>query len=311
MHLFFLDKVHRKSGWGKTSLETSEASGHYFEEADRVLGFSLSKIILEGPQEELTVTYNAQPSLLTVGTMVASRLVAEGITPDYTAGHSLGEYTALVASGVMPFEDGVSVVHKRGLYMNKAVPAGVGSMAAILGLDAEQVKKVTDVITTNGDVVQPANLNCPGQIVISGTKAGVEKACDELKAAGARRAIPLDVSGPFHSSLMEPAAEKLSEALDEITMENASIPVVANVNAKVVNNSDEIKGLLVEQLSSPVLWEDSVRTMISKGVTHFIECGPGKVLSGLIKKIDRTVTVLSAYDEKTVQEVIEASKGWS
>lgn len=301
----------QKVGMGKDLAETSEASGHYFEEADRVLGFSLSKIILEGPQEELTVTYNAQPSLLTVGTMVASRLVAEGITPDYTAGHSLGEYTALVASGVMPFEDGVSVVHKRGLYMNKAVPAGVGSMAAILGLDAEQVKKVTDVITTDGDVVQPANLNCPGQIVISGTKAGVEKACDELKAAGARRAIPLDVSGPFHSSLMEPAAEKLSEALDEIKMENASIPVVANVNAKVVNNSDELKGLLVEQLSSPVLWEDSVRTMISEGVTHFIECGPGKVLSGLIKKIDRTVTVLSAYDEKTVQEVIEASKGWS
>ena len=143
----------------------------------------------------------------------------------------MGEYTALVASGVLSFEDGVSAVHKRGLYMNEAVPAGVGAMAAILGLDGEAVKKVTDAITANGDAVQPANLNCPGQIVISGTKAGVEKACVELKEAGARRAIPLDVSGPFHSSLMKPAAEKLSDTLDEISMKDAGIPLIANVNA--------------------------------------------------------------------------------
>ena len=243
--------------------------------------------------------------------MIASRLVEEGIKPDYTAGHSLGEYTALVASGVLSFEDGVSAVHKRGLYMNEAVPAGVGAMAAILGLDGEAVTKVTDSITANGDAVQPANLNCPGQIVISGTKAGVEKACVELKEAGARRAIPLDVSGPFHSSLMKPAAQKLSDTLDGISMKDAEIPLIANVNASIVENSEEIKGLLVEQLYSPVLWEDSVRTMLDNGVTHFIECGPGKVLSGLIKKIDRSATVLPVYDEETLEAVIEASKGWS
>lgn len=291
--------------------EFTKENGQYFEKADEVLGFSLSNLILEGPGEELTVTYNAQPALLTVGSMIASRLVEEGITPDYTAGHSLGEYTALVASGVLSFEDGVSAVHKRGLHMNEAVPAGVGAMAAILGLDGEAVTKVTDSITANGDAVQPANLNCPGQIVISGTKAGVEKACIELKEAGARRAIPLDVSGPFHSSLMKPAAQKLSDTLDGISMKDAQIPLIANVNASIVENSEEIKGLLVEQLYSPVLWEDSVRTMLDNGVTHFIECGPGKVLSGLIKKIDRSATVLPVYDEKTLEAVIEASKGWS
>lgn len=300
----------QKVGMGKELAENNEMSGEYFKRADEVLEYSLSELILEGPQEALTVTYHAQPALLTVGAMISSRLIEAGINPDYTAGHSLGEYTALVASGVLSFEDAVSVVHKRGLYMNEAVPAGVGAMAAILGLASDAVKSVTDDITANGDVVQPANLNCPGQIVISGTKAGVEKACIALKEVGARRAIPLDVSGPFHSSLMKPAAEKLSAALDGVVMNKATIPVVANVDAKIVGNSDQIKALLVEQLSSPVLWEDSIRTLLSEGVTHFIECGPGKVLSGLIKKIDRTATVMPVYDESTLQEVIEASKGW-
>ena len=301
----------QKVGMGEELAKSNESSQQFLTTADQVLGFSLSNLILEGPQEELTVTYNAQPALLAVGSMIAARLIEEGITPNYTAGHSLGEYTALVASGVMTFEEGIKAVHKRGLYMNEAVPAGVGAMAAILGLDSVEVEKVTAAITANGDAVQPANLNCPGQIVISGTKAGVEKACVELKEVGARRAIPLDVSGPFHSSLMKPAAEKLREALGEIAMKNASIPIVANVNATVVEESEQIKELLVEQLYSPVLWEDSVRTMLANGVTHFIECGPGKVLSGLIKKIDRTATVLSVYDEESLEAVIEASKGWS
>ncbi|MCM3709974.1 ACP S-malonyltransferase [Sporosarcina luteola] len=290
--------------------ELFNSGGNFLEQADEVLQFGLSRLITEGPQEELTLTYNAQPALLTVGAMIASRLVVEGITPDYTAGHSLGEYTALVASGVLSFEDGVSVVHKRGLFMNDAVPAGEGAMAAILGLDSDKLLEVTDAITASGDAVQPANLNCPGQIVISGTKAGVEKACVELKEAGAKRAIPLDVSGPFHSSLMKPAAERLKNALDEVGMKDASIPVVANVNAKTVSDHEEIKQLLVEQLYSPVRWEDSVRELINLGVTHFIECGPGKVLSGLVKKIDRSVTVLPVYDEETLQAAIDAAKGW-
>lgn len=298
-------------GMGKELAATYADSNQFFEQADRVLGFELSQLITEGPQDELTLTYNAQPALLTVGSMIAARLVEAGITPDYTAGHSLGEYTALVASGVLSFEDGVSVVHQRGLFMNEAVPAGEGAMAAILGLDGDKLKEVTDAITAEGFAVQPANLNCPGQIVISGTKAGVEKACVELKGAGAKRAIPLDVSGPFHSSLMEPAAQKLRAALDEVTMADATIPVIANVNASAVTDSNDIKSLLVEQLYSPVLWEDSVRALLELGVTHFIECGPGKVLSGLVKKIDRSATILPVYDEETLQVVIEASKGWS
>ncbi|WP_342509397.1 ACP S-malonyltransferase [Sporosarcina sp. FSL K6-2383] len=298
-------------GMGTELAATYAESKQFFEQADDVLGFQLSQLITEGPQAELTITYNAQPALLTVGSMIAERLVEAGITPDYTAGHSLGEYTALVASGVLSFADGVSVVHQRGLFMNEAVPAGEGAMAAILGLDGDKLKEVTDAITVEGFAVQPANLNCPGQIVISGTKAGVEKACVQLKEAGAKRAIPLDVSGPFHSSLMEPAAQKLRAALDEVTMSDAAIPVIANVNASVATHSTEIKGFLVEQLYSPVLWEDSVRTLLENGVTHFIECGPGKVLSGLVKKIDRSATVLPVYDEETLQAVIEASKGWS
>lgn len=291
-------------------LSSHENGKQYFVKADEVLGFGLSSLMSEGPQEELTVTYNAQPALLTVGSMIASRLSEAGITPAYTAGHSLGEYTALVASGVLSFEDGVSAVHKRGQFMNEAVPAGEGAMAAILGLDAEALEAVTKSITTDGYPVQPANLNCPGQIVISGTKEGVDRACEELKEAGAKRAIPLNVSGPFHSSLMKPAANNLKSALDDLEMNNALIPVIANVNAQAVTDKETIKQLLVEQLYSPVLWGDSVRTLIESGVTHFIECGPGKVLSGLVKKIDRSVTVMPVYDEETLNAVIEAAKGW-
>lgn len=301
----------QKVGMGVELANLPAQNGHYFKEADRVLGFPLSKLMTDGSQDELTITYNTQPALLTVGSMIASMLMENGIKPDYTAGHSLGEYTALVASGAMSFEDGLAVVHKRGLYMNEAVPAGEGAMAAILGLDSETVQKVTDSVTENGDAVQPANLNCPGQIVISGTKTGVEKACTELKEAGARRAIMLDVSGPFHSSLMAPAADKLQQALDEISIQETDIPIVANVNALVVADSNEVKQLLVQQLYSPVLWEDSVQTLIDNGVTDFIECGPGKVLAGLIKKIDRSVTVWPVYDTETLQAVIDASKGWS
>ena len=291
-------------------LALHEDGKSFFNTANNVLNTDLSRLMLEGPQEELTVTYNAQPALLTVGAMIATRLMQAGITPSYTAGHSLGEYTALVASGVLSFEDGVSVVRKRGQFMNDAVPAGEGAMAAILGMDAEALVSVTDSITAVGYPVQPANMNCPGQIVISGTKEGVERACVELKEAGAKRAIPLNVSGPFHSTLMKPAAEKLTGALDEVQMIDAEIPVIANVNAQVVSDKAAIKQLLVEQLYSPVLWEDSVRTMIDVGVTHFIECGPGKVLSGLVKKIDRSVTVMPVFDEETLEAVIDASKGW-
>ncbi|MGE7836344.1 ACP S-malonyltransferase [Viridibacillus arvi] len=298
-------------GMGAEFVAEHQECKAYYNKADELLGYSLSKLMLEGPAEDLTLTYNAQPALLTTSAMIADKLTKAGITPDYTAGHSLGEYTALVASGVMSFEDGVQAVHSRGMFMNEAVPAGEGAMAAILGLDRDALKAVTDEVTASGEVVQLANLNCPGQIVISGTKAGVDEASVKAKEAGAKRALPLVVSGPFHSELMRPAAGKLQENLQQKAMQDAEIPVISNVTAKPVTEQTEIQQLLVEQLYSPVLWEDSVRKMIDLGVDVFIECGPGKVLSGLVKKVDRQVKTYCVYDEATFEQVIEASKEWS
>jgi len=282
----------------------------YLKKADELLGFSLSNLMKDGPQEELTLTFHAQPALLTVSSMVAELLHENGINPAYTAGHSLGEYSALVASGIMSFEDAVSAVHKRGLFMNDAVPAGEGAMAAVLGLEQEMLKKVTDDVTAEGDLVQLANLNCPGQIVISGTKTGVNKACEAAKNAGAKRAIPLVVSGPFHSELMRPASGRLEEVLDQIEMKDTEIPVISNVTAEPVVSASDIKPLLVEQLYSPVRWEESVNTLLGLGVDVFIEVGPGKVLSGLVKKVDRSAKVYPVYDVETLEAVIEASKEW-
>lgn len=296
-------------GMGQELIETNEESKKYYDQADEVLGFSLSNIMLEGPAEELTKTYNAQPALLTTSTMVAKQLLAAGISPDYTAGHSLGEYSALVASGVLSFEDAVLLVHKRGLFMNEAVPAGEGAMAAILGLDKDSLIEVTKEVSANGETVQVANLNCPGQIVISGTAAGVEEASVKAKEAGAKRAIPLVVSGPFHSELMRPAAAKLDAAISSIDLKEADTPVISNVTALPVTESATIKNLLVEQLYSPVRWEESIGKMIELGVTTFIECGPGKVLSGLVKKIDRSVTTYCVHDEESLHQVIDLLGG--
>lgn len=296
-------------GMGAEFVQNDVNSKAFYDKADDVLGFSLSKLMLEGPQEELTLTYNAQPALLTTGVMVAAKLKEAGIVPDFTAGHSLGEYSALVASNSISFEDAVQIVHKRGLYMDEAVPAGQGAMAAILGMPADALKEVTDKVTNEGDVVQIANLNCPGQIVISGTKAGVEKACVEAKQAGAKRAIPLVVSGPFHSELMRAASEKLGDALKNIEISQPDIPVIGNVWAKEIEDVSAIQHELVEQVYSPVQWENSVRYMIEQGVTTFIECGPGKVLSGLVKKIDRSVSTYCVFDETSLNEVIEALRG--
>ncbi|SOB92789.1 [acyl-carrier-protein] S-malonyltransferase [Ureibacillus xyleni] len=296
-------------GMGAEFVQNDVHSKAFYNQADEVLGFSLSKLMLEGPQEELTLTYNAQPALLTTGVMVAAKLKEAGIVPDFTAGHSLGEYSALVASESISFEDAVQIVHKRGLFMEEAVPAGQGAMAAILGMEANALQEVTDKVTNEGDTVQIANLNCPGQIVISGTKAGVDKACVEAKQAGAKRAIPLVVSGPFHSELMREAAEKLSDVLKNIEVAQPKIPVVGNVWAKELEDVSAIQHELVEQVYSPVQWENSVRFMIEQGVKTFIECGPGKVLSGLVKKIDRSVSTYCVFDEASLNDVIETLKG--
>ncbi|HJV31022.1 MAG TPA: ACP S-malonyltransferase [Bacillales bacterium] len=295
-------------GMGKELANKYPEVQNFFTKADERLGSALSKIIFEGPQEELTFTVNAQPALLTTSVAILDFFKKSGIKPDYVAGHSLGEYTALVASGALTFEDGVYAVRKRGEFMESAVPNGEGTMSAVLGLDRTILSQVTDEITESGFPVQLANLNCPGQIVISGSRKGVELAGEKAKQAGAKRVIPLEVSGPFHSSLLKPAAGQLKVVLDEIEMKDAEIPVIANVSAEPMKKAEDIKEKLIEQLYSPVLWEDSVQKMIDLGVDTFIEVGPGKVLSGLVKKVNRAAKTFSVSDEETALAVIEALK---
>jgi [acyl-carrier-protein] S-malonyltransferase len=281
-------------GMGKDVYEAFVRSQSIFEQADEALGFSLSSIIFEGPDEVLKQTANTQPALLTVSVALLEALEGRGLKPDYVAGHSLGEYSALVAAGVLSFEDAVRTVRARGQFMEQAVPSGLGAMAAVLGAERESLAALCAAIAAEGSAVELANVNCPGQIVVSGTAAGVQAVVERGKEeAGAKRVIPLEVSGPFHSSLMKPAAANLQETLANIEMKDASVPVVANVTANVVTAADEIRSLLVEQVYSPVLWEDSVRYLIEQGVDKFVEIGSGTVLAGLIKKIDKNVRVIS------------------
>ncbi|RFU63315.1 ACP S-malonyltransferase [Peribacillus glennii] len=296
-------------GMGKDLFEKSEAAKDIFRAADEKLGYSLSQLMFSGPQDELTLTTNAQPALLTASYVMFQALSEAGIKPDYTAGHSLGEYSALVASGSLSFDDAVYTVRKRGEFMEEAVPNGQGTMAAILGMGRQPLNEITRQVTEGGNPVQLANINCPGQIVISGSTDGVKQASELAKENGAKRAIPLDVSGPFHSSLMKPAASRLKEVLEEVTVIDANIPVISNVIAAPIYKPEEIKEKLIEQLYSPVLWEDSVKKMLSVGVSTFIEVGPGKVLSGLIKKIDRSARIFSVSDKESLLKTVESVRG--
>ncbi|WP_409275630.1 ACP S-malonyltransferase [Neobacillus sp. SCS-31] len=295
-------------GMGKELAGNHERSRALFEKADELLGYGLSNIMFEGPQETLTKTVNAQPALLTISTALLDLFKESGIKADYAAGHSLGEYSALVAAGALSFEEGVSIVRKRGEFMEEAVPDGIGTMAAVLGLERGILADAAAEVTADGYPVQLANINCPGQIVISGTVEGVRLAGEKAKEAGAKRVIQLDVSGPFHSSLMEPAAQKLSDVLNGAQIRDASVLVIANADAMPMEDADTIKSNLVKQLYSPVLWEDSVRKMIELGVDTFIEFGPGKVLGGLVKKISRDVKIYSVSDEQSCIETIAALK---
>ncbi len=298
----------QQAGMGKALAESNESVSSFFQKADEVLKENLSTLIFEGPQDKLTLTVNAQPALLTTSIALLEYFRQSGIQPDYTAGHSLGEYSALVAAGAFSFEDGVYAVRKRGELMEKAVPNGEGTMAAVLGLDREKLSAVCEEATAEGTPVQLANLNCPGQIVISGSKQGVESAASKAKDAGAKRVIPLDVSGPFHSQLMKPAADEFRNVLDGLNIDKARIPVIANVTAAPMQDAGEIKEKLIQQLYSPVLWEDSVSAMIELGVDTFVEIGPGKVLSGLVKKINRSVKTFSVYDQESCEAAIAALK---
>lgn len=298
----------QKVGMGAQLIEDFSACQTLADIAKEQVAAPFLEAMLEGPIEQLTVTSYTQPALLTVGTMIANELMHAGIRPDYVAGHSLGEYTALVAANVLSFEDGVRAVYERGLHMEAAVPQGQGAMAAVLGSDSETIENIAAQVNLEHPV-QLANYNCPGQVVLSGTTTGVQLASEQLKEQGVRRIIPLQVSGPFHSSLMKEAAKELAETLRTVDFSPATIPVVANVNAEVVTDPKQIEEQLIQQLYSPVLWEQSVRQLIDLGVTHFIECGPGKVLNGLIKKIDRQVHTFAIEDTESLQFVIEELRG--
>jgi [acyl-carrier-protein] S-malonyltransferase len=292
---------------GRSLAEQSAAAREVFERADEALGFSLSSLCFEGPEEELRLTVNTQPAILTtsVAVLAALREQRPDVAPDYVAGHSLGEYSALVAAESMAFADAVKVVRARGQFMEEAVPAGQGAMAAVLGMDRQALQDVCETVTASGHPVQPANMNGPGQIVISGTAEGVRLAGEQAKAAGAKRVLPLNVSGPFHSSLMQPAAERLKGVLANIDVKDARVPVVANVSARPETAAAAIVDNLVKQVAAPVLWEDSVRWMAEQGVTTFVEIGPGKVLAGLIKKIAPTgTTIVSVQDMESLHELL-------
>ncbi|REK76472.1 ACP S-malonyltransferase [Paenibacillus paeoniae] len=280
-------------GMGKDAYDAFESVRDIFQSADGALGLELTNLIFEGPEEALKQTANTQPALLTVSVAYLKLLEESGLKADYVAGHSLGEYSALVAAGVLSFEDAVRTVRARGLFMEQAVPSGQGAMAAVLGAERDALASLCATITAEGSAVELANVNCPAQIVVSGTAQGVQAVVERGKDAGAKRVIPLEVSGPFHSSLMKPAAQQLAAALADVAFADAAIPVIANVTAREVTDAASIRELLVEQVYSPVLWEDSVRYLIDQGVDTFVEIGSGTVLAGLIKKIDRSVRVIS------------------
>jgi [acyl-carrier-protein] S-malonyltransferase len=281
----------QKVGMGKALADTFPEARAVFDEAEAALP-GLRHTIFEGPEDQLTLTENTQPAILTVSTAASRVLEGRGIRPSLVAGHSLGEYSANVAAGTMRFADAVKIVHRRGRYMQEAVPVGHGAMAAILGLDADAVQQACDE-AAEGDVVSPANINGAGQVVIAGSKDAVQRASERAKARGAKRAIPLAVSAPFHCALMKPAEDRLAPELRALAVNEPSVPVVANVDAQPKRDARSAVDALVRQVSSPVRWEEVVRRLASEGVTTYVEVGPGTVLSGLVKKIHRDAQVFS------------------
>lgn len=273
-------------------------------EASEALGEDIAKLIAEGPKESLDLTTNTQPVMLTAGVACWRAWMAEtGLRPVAVAGHSLGEYTALVAAGALTLQDALPLVRFRAQAMQEAVPVGVGGMAAILGLDADAVKAgCAQAAAESGQAVEAVNFNDPKQTVIAGSKAGVEKACEVLKAAGAKRALSLPVSAPFHSSLMKPAAERLREKLAATAFAAPQIAVVNNIDVAVVNDVDAIRDALYRQAFGPVRWVESIHALKARGLTHVIECGPGKVLSGMVKRIDAELITATVYDPASLAE---------
>ncbi|MDD2573237.1 MAG: ACP S-malonyltransferase [Bacillota bacterium] len=295
-------------GMGKYLCQNLPEAKEVFDSADRVLGFGLKRIIFEGPEERLSETEITQPAILTISTAILRQLKKHGIKPDMAAGLSLGEYSALVAADSMDFEDAVALVQKRGKYMQSAVPINTGTMAAIIGLDKESVEECCRRASHLG-VVEPANYNCSCQTAISGERGAVAGAVEIAKEMGARRAVILPVSAPFHCSLLRPVEDKLGRELDKMNIRGTSFPVIANVTAMEETRSEYIKQNLIKQVSSPVLWEESVIRMLSLGADTFVEIGPGKTLSGFVKKIDKGATIMNIENMETLEMALKVLEG--
>ena len=293
---------------GKDFCEQYEVAKKLFKEADEALGYSIKDMCFEGPAEDLKLTANTQPAILTMSVIANEILKEHGIQPDVVGGHSLGEYSALVAADVMNFQDAVLLVHKRGQFMQEAVPVGQGGMAAIIGLSDEVIVEACEKATKTAGEVQAVNFNCPGQTVIAGTTAGVEAAVEMLKEAGAKKAVILPVSAPFHSTLMKPAAVKLAAELDKVDIRDAKIPVVSNYTGKLEESAADIKANLVAQADHPVKWIDCVKTMQEFGADTFVEAGPGKTLCGFNRRIDKSLTSMNVENIESLQKTLDYFK---
>jgi [acyl-carrier-protein] S-malonyltransferase len=291
-------------GMGKELSEKYPIARQTFEEADEALGYKLSQLCFEGPEDQLRLTEITQPAILTASVAAYRVLSEKGLKPSFVAGHSLGEYSAHVAAGTFGFADAVRTVRNRGKYMQEAVPVGVGAMAAILGMDLDKVTAIC-AEAAHGEVCEPANINSPGQIVISGHAGAVERAIKLAEERGAKKAVSLPVSAPFHCSLMKPAQDRLAADLRTLQFQDPGIPVVCNVDAAAVTDAEHSRDALVRQVTGPVKWEQSVRLLIDQGVQTFVEAGPGKVLWGLMRQIDRSKTCLTVGDEASLQKTLE------
>jgi [acyl-carrier-protein] S-malonyltransferase len=289
---------------GKELAEKYPVARQTFAEADEALGYNLSQLCFEGPEEKLRLTEITQPAILTVSVAASRVLQEKGVNPGFVAGHSLGEYSANVAAGTISFADAVRTVRKRGKYMQEAVPVGVGAMAAILGMDLERVTAVC-AEAAQGEVCEPANINSAEQIVISGHAPAVERATRLASERGAKRAIMLPVSAPFHCSLMKPAQDRLAADLQSLPFKQPAVPIVGNVDAALIEDGDRARDALIRQVTGAVKWEQSVRLLIASGIQTFVEVGPGKGLCGLMRQIDRSRTSLNAGDEASLQKTLE------
>jgi [acyl-carrier-protein] S-malonyltransferase len=292
-------------GMGRALAEAFPESRQVFEEAGSALGFGLSRLCFEGPEAELQLTANTQPAILAASVAALRPLVARGARPAWVAGHSLGEYSALVAAGALSLADALRTVRRRGQYMQEAVPVGVGAMAAILGLDLPSIEEACRQ-AAEGEVVSPANVNSPGQVVIAGHAAAVVRASERCKAAGAKRAVRLPVSAPFHCALMKPAQDRLAPDLARLAFRDPGVPLVNNVDARVVRDASSCRDGLVRQVSGAVRWQESVERLVREGVTTFVEVGPGKVLGGLVKKIARDARVLNVDSPESLEATVAA-----